>query len=112
MRFFIQILIPFNWGKKLSDVVFHAKVGMMDAKVARIETLAVAIATTVVGGMNVPMLRQAAKLCKADLTSGMVGEFPEVQGIMGTYYATHDGEHADVAAAAAVEVTERNTRIA
>jgi glycyl-tRNA synthetase beta chain len=85
-----------DWGKKLSDVVFHAKVGMMNEKVARIETLAVEIAKAV-GYTNEPAVRRAAKLCKADLTSGMVGEFPELQGIMGRYYATAQGESAEIA---------------
>ncbi len=80
-----------DWGKKLSDVVFHAKVGMMDAKVERIEALAVEIAKAV-GFADETSVRRAAQLCKADLTSGMVGEFPELQGIMGRYYARHQGE--------------------
>jgi glycyl-tRNA synthetase beta chain len=82
-----------DWGKKLSDVVFHAKVGMMDEKVTRIETLAVAIAKAV-GYADETSVRRTAQLCKADLTSGMVGEFPELQGIMGRYYhlAAHPKE--------------------
>lgn len=87
-----------DWGKKLSDVVFHAKVGMMDAKVARIEKLAVEIAKAV-GFADETSVRRAAQLCKADLTSGMVGEFPELQGIMGRYYARHQGESDNVAEA-------------
>lgn len=79
------------WGKKLSDVVFHAKVGMMHEKVARIEALAVAIAKEV-GVAEEAAVRRAALLAKADLTSGMVGEFPELQGIMGRYYALAQGE--------------------
>jgi glycyl-tRNA synthetase beta chain len=90
-----------DWGKKLSDVVFHAKVGMMDAKVARIEKLAVAIFTNDDVWDDNPdalkLIRRAAQLCKADLTSGMVGEFPELQGIMGRYYAAAQGEEEDVA---------------
>ena len=85
-----------DWGKKLADVVFHAKVGMMDAKVTRIETLALEIAKAV-GFEDTASVSRAAQLCKADLTSGMVGEFPELQGIMGRYYATAQGESADVA---------------
>lgn len=85
-----------QWGKKLSDVVFHAKVGMMDQKVARIEALAVAIAKAV-GHSDEKTVRRAAVLAKADLTSGMVGEFPELQGIMGRYYAVAQKESADVA---------------
>ncbi len=85
-----------DWGKKLSDVVFHAKVGMMNEKVARIESLAVEIAKAV-GYADEKSVRRAAKLCKADLTSGMVGEFPELQGIMGRYYATAQGESQEIA---------------
>jgi glycyl-tRNA synthetase beta chain len=93
-----------DWGKKLSDVVFHAKVGMMDKKVERIEARAVEIANALTqevhGGhasVNLDDIRRTAKLCKADLTSGMVGEFPELQGIMGRYYATAQGERDEVA---------------
>lgn len=85
-----------DWGQKLADVVFHAKVGMMDAKVARIEALAAAIAKEV-GFRDSAAVTRAARLCKADLTSGMVGEFPELQGIMGRYYATAQGETPEVA---------------
>ncbi len=80
-----------DWGRKLSDVVFHAKVGMMDAKVARIETLALAIAKEV-SFTDTTLVARTARLAKADLTSGMVGEFPELQGIMGRYYALAQGE--------------------
>lgn len=82
-----------DWGKKLSDVVFHAKVGMMDAKVARIEALAVKIIELSTSDNELPsreIVRTTANLCKADLTSGMVGEFPELEGIMGRYYALHE----------------------
>lgn len=85
-----------DWGKKLSDVVFHAKVGMMDAKVQRIEKLAVEISKAV-GYADEKSVRRAAQLCKADLTSGMVGEFPELQGIMGRYYATAQKESPEIA---------------
>ncbi len=85
-----------QWGRKLSDVVFHAKVGMMDAKVKRIEALAGEIAKAV-GYKDTKQVQRAAVLCKADLTSGMVGEFPELQGIMGRYYATAQKESAEVA---------------
>ena len=80
-----------QWGAKLADVVFHAKVGMMNEKVQRIEALAVNIANAV-GFADVASVKRTAILCKADLTSGMVGEFPELQGIMGRYYATAQGE--------------------
>ncbi|MFZ4541613.1 MAG: glycine--tRNA ligase subunit beta [Rickettsiales bacterium] len=85
-----------HWGKKLSDVVFHAKVGMMNEKVERIEALAVAIAKAV-NFTDEKSVRRGAQLCKADLTSGMVGEFPELQGIMGRYYATAQGETQEIA---------------
>jgi glycyl-tRNA synthetase beta chain len=88
-----------DWGKKLSDVVFHAKVGMMDAKVARIEKLALQIAEAVGYEKDMALVQRAAQLCKADLTSGMVGEFPELQGIMGRYYAKQQNEHQLVAEA-------------
>ena len=93
-----RLVLLEDWGKKLSDVVFHAKVGMMDAKVARIEALAVEIAKAV-GYADEQSVRRAAQLCKADLTSGMVGEFPELQGIMGRYYARHQGETDTIAEA-------------
>lgn len=85
-----------DWGKKLEGVVFHAKVGMMNDKVARIETLAAQIAEATGYSGDV---KRAAQLAKADLTSGMVGEFPDLQGIMGRYYATSQNEPAEVAQA-------------
>jgi glycyl-tRNA synthetase beta chain len=90
-----------DWGKKLSDVVFHAKVGMMDAKVARIEALATDIAIFLFRPKldALTPVKLAAQLCKADLTSGMVGEFPELQGIMGRYYAKAQGINKDIAEA-------------
>jgi glycyl-tRNA synthetase beta chain len=84
------------WGKKLSDVVFHAKVGMLSEKVSRIEKLALTIAKEV-GFTDTKSVSRAAQLAKADLTSGMVGEFPDLQGIMGRYYATAQGESQEVA---------------
>lgn len=78
------------WNKKLASVVFQAKLG--DAaktyanKVARVTTLAERIA--VATGADVAVVRAAAQHCKADLMSGVVGEFPELQGTMGKYYAT------------------------
>ncbi len=79
-----------TWGEKLSDVVFHAKVGMMHEKVQRIEMLSLSIAQQI-GFTDLASVSQVARLAKADLTSGMVGEFPELQGIMGRYYATAQG---------------------
>lgn len=84
----------------LKDVVFHAKLGTLDEKVDRLQALAVEIARHIPGA-DIDRVRSAARLAKADLTSGMVGEFPELQGVMGRYYARHDGEHDEVAQAIA-----------
>jgi glycyl-tRNA synthetase beta chain len=84
----------------LKPIVFHAKLGSLADKVARIETLAVALAAKL-SGTEETVVRRAARLCKADLTTGMVGEFPELQGIMGRYYARLEGETPDVANAIA-----------
>ena len=73
------------WLKKLEGVTFHAKLGTMAERVARIAALAREIAPLV--GADPNQAEQAARLAKADLASGMVGEFPELQGIMGGYYA-------------------------
>ncbi|MEM7444545.1 MAG: glycine--tRNA ligase subunit beta [Pseudomonadota bacterium] len=85
---------------KLEQITFHEKLGTMDAKVDRIESLAVTIGHAIPGA-DIDRVRSAARLAKADLVTGMVGEFPELQGIMGRYYALEDGEHADVANAVA-----------
>ena len=81
----------------LDGITFHAKLGTQGARVARLVKLAGALAPLV--GADAALAERAAKLAKADLTTGMVGEFPELQGVMGGYYATHDGEAAAVAAA-------------
>ncbi|MEQ8653742.1 MAG: glycine--tRNA ligase subunit beta [Kiloniellales bacterium] len=74
----------------LADIVFHAKLGTLDQRVQRIETLAQSIAETC-GEADPALARQAAGLAKADLVTGMVGEFPELQGLMGRYYALAEG---------------------
>ena len=79
----------------LDAVTFQAKLGTQGARVQRLEQLAETIAPLV--GADPALARRAALLCKADLTTGMVGEFPELQGVMGRYYALHDGEHPAVA---------------
>ena len=84
----------------LGDIVFHAKLGSLTEKVSRLQSLAVEIARHVPGADR-DRVRSAARLAKADLVTGMVGEFPELQGIMGRYYALNDGEHAEVAEAVA-----------
>jgi glycyl-tRNA synthetase beta chain len=84
---------------KLDSVVFHAKLGTQGQRVARLEKLAGLIAEKL--GADTALARRAARLAKADLASGMVGEFPELQGVMGRYYALGQGEDARVAEAIA-----------
>jgi glycyl-tRNA synthetase beta chain len=84
----------------LSQRVFHAKLGSLRDKVARMEGLADFLVQHVPGA-DVVRSRRAVQLAKADLSTGMVGEFPELQGTMGHYYALHDGEHRAVANAIA-----------
>jgi len=84
---------------RLDTVVFHAKLGTQGERVGRLEALARLIAPMV--GADADLAARAARLAKADLASGMVGEFPELQGVMGRYYALHDGEDARVADAIA-----------
>ncbi|WP_419255452.1 glycine--tRNA ligase subunit beta [Caulobacter sp. ErkDOM-YI] len=74
-----------EWLEKLNGVTFHAKLGTMAERVKRIEALAREIAPLV--GADVEKAATAARLAKADLSSLMVGEFPELQGLMGGYYA-------------------------
>jgi glycyl-tRNA synthetase beta chain len=85
--------------EKLRERVFHAKLGSMLEKVERVEKLAVALAPLV--KTDGEKARRAARLAKADLSTGMVGEFPELQGVMGRYYALHDGEDKEIADAVA-----------
>jgi glycyl-tRNA synthetase beta chain len=85
---------------ELRNIVFHARLGTLDEKVDRVQALAVEIAHHVPGA-DIDRVRSAARLAKADLVTGMVGEFPELQGTMGRYYARADGEHDDVAEAIA-----------
>ena len=84
----------------LRDIVFHAKLGTVADKSDRVETLAFELAS-MIPGADIDQVRTAARLAKADLTSGVVGEFPELQGIMGRYYALHEGEKKSVADAIA-----------
>ena len=81
----------------LGNVVYHNKLGSQAQRNERVVALAVAIAGTL--NANVEHAKRAAQLSKADLLTDMVGEFPELQGIMGTYYARHDGEADEVATA-------------
>jgi glycyl-tRNA synthetase beta chain len=81
----------------LDAVTFQAKLGSLGDKVRRMATLAGEIALLI--DTDKAKATRAAELAKCDLLSSMVGEFPELQGIMGRYYAAADGESADVAAA-------------
>jgi glycyl-tRNA synthetase beta chain len=78
----------------LKDIVFHARLGTQHQRVERIVALAKQIVAQEKSGffkdVDVAHVEQAARLCKADLVSGMVGEFPELQGVMGRYYALHE----------------------
>ncbi len=80
---------------KLNERVFQADLGTVHDKIQRVETLAAAIAERI-NGASQQSVRRAAMLCKADLSTGMVGEFPDLQGIMGRYYAQADHEPDDV----------------
>ncbi|HEX5343976.1 MAG TPA: glycine--tRNA ligase subunit beta, partial [Duganella sp.] len=82
----------------LKNVVYHNKLGTQAERSERVTALAGAIAAKL--GADVELTERAARLSKADLLTDMVGEFPELQGIMGTYYARNDGEKEDVALAA------------
>ena len=81
----------------LDAVTFQAKLGSLGDKARRVKTLAGEIALLI--DAERPRVERAAELAKCDLLSSMVGEFPELQGIMGRYYALADGEPVDVAAA-------------
>lgn len=96
--FFYQgdLALPLEHGlPKLEDTVFHAKLGTQFQRVERLVKLAGEIAPLV--GADPERAKRAAMLAKADLTTGMVGEFPELQGLMGRYYATAQGEPSDIA---------------
>lgn len=85
-----------DWAKGLEDVVFHAKLGHMAYRVIRMTGLAELLTQYVPNG-DVKAVHRAAQLAKADLTTGMVGEFPELQGIMGRYYALEQSEAPHIA---------------
>ena len=85
--------------KRLDNVVYHNKLGTQGQRIRRLAKLAAEIAQEL--GSDTAQAGRAALLAKADLVTDMVGEFPELQGIMGRYYALHDGEDAQVAEAIA-----------
>jgi len=84
---------------KLASVVYHNKLGSQGERIERVRKLAMSIANTI--GADAKLADRAALLAKADLITDMVGEFPELQGTMGRYYALHDGEAPVVADAIA-----------
>ena len=91
-----DLALPLEHGlPKLEEMVFHAKLGTQFARVERLVKLAAEIAPKV--GADVERTKRAAMLAKADLVTGMVGEFPELQGLMGRYYAAAQGEPSDIA---------------
>ncbi len=87
-----------EWVDGLKSVTFHNKLGSQADRIARIKALAVEIAPLV--GADTADVARAAELAKLDLRSAMVGEFPELQGLMGSYYAKESGEKVEVANAA------------
>ncbi len=90
----------------LDKVVYHAKLGTQGVRVERVRRIARWVAERI--GADVTLADRAALLAKADLLTDMVGEFPELQGVMGGYYARHDGE--DEAVASAIEGQYLNQR--
>lgn len=81
----------------LGRVIYHNQLGNQLDRMKRVQVIAIGLAEIL--GADPVLASRAAELAKTDLLTEMVGEFPELQGIMGSYYAKHDGEHADVAAA-------------
>jgi glycyl-tRNA synthetase beta chain len=81
----------------LDKVVYHGKLGSQGARIERVRAIARAIGEQLGGPTLAAQAARAAQLAKADLVTDMVGEFPELQGVMGAYYARHDGESEAVA---------------
>jgi glycyl-tRNA synthetase beta chain len=101
-KFFYETDLKTRLGDRLprfKDIVFHEKLGTQAERIERIERLAAELAPLV--GADVDKAKRAARLCKADLLTEVVGEFPEVQGTIGKYYAEEQGE--DEAVAHAIE---------
>jgi len=101
-RFFYQTDLKTKLEDRLpsfNDIIFHEKLGTQGERIERIERLAAALAPLV--GADVKKAKRAALLCKADLLTEIVGEFPELQGTIGKYYAEAQGE--DEAVAHAIE---------
>jgi glycyl-tRNA synthetase beta chain len=83
----------------LDKIVYHGKLGSQGERMQRVRAIATAIGRQLGGDALAAQADRAAMLAKADLLTDMVGEFPELQGIMGGYYALHDGESAEIAQA-------------
>lgn len=81
----------------LAKVVYHNKLGTQGERTQRVQNIALGIGEMLSGASLAKTAAQAARLAKADLLTDMVGEFPELQGIMGGYYARHDGLSEDIA---------------
>ena len=99
-RFFFQQDQKRPLGSRVVDlgkVVYHNQLGNQLDRTKRVQAIAAGIAKTL--NADEKLAQRAAEIAKTDLLTDMVGEFPELQGIMGGYYANHDGEHAEVAAA-------------
>lgn len=84
-----------DWAARLADVTFHERLGSQAERVNRIVALAAKLAPRT--GADPERAARAAALAKADLPTGMVGEFPDLQGVMGRYYAIEQGEPEDIA---------------
>ena len=82
---------------QLAKVVYHNKLGTQGERTERVRVIAKAIGTQLQDALLAEKADQAARLAKADLLTDMVGEFPELQGVMGGYYARHDGLSEDIA---------------
>jgi glycyl-tRNA synthetase beta chain len=91
--------------EKLGSVVYHGRLGTQAQRMERVRAIALGLATQL--AVDATLCERAAMLAKTDLLTGMVGEFPELQGIMGRYYARHDGEPAAVAQALAEQYLPR-----
>ena len=90
---------------RLKNIVYQAKLGTLHDKAERLSQLTAVIAKSL--GVKAAHAEQAGLLAKADLMTSMVGEFPELQGVMGEYYARHDGEDSEVATALSEQYSPR-----
>ncbi|MFM7219591.1 MAG: glycine--tRNA ligase subunit beta, partial [Nodosilinea sp.] len=98
-------------GARLASVTFEERLGSMAAKVERMGAIATQIASQLqLDSPQQALIQRAVQLCKADLVSQMVGEFPELQGVMGQHYARHSGEPEAVALAIAEHYLPRGAQ--